>query len=174
MSGAKNTLEPIVIKDYDPRWQILFQEEKALLMEEIGHYVAEIQHIGSTAVEGLAAKPVIDIMIGLRRILDSPDCIMPIEAMGYEYHPEFEDEFPERRYFRKMRGTTRTHQIHMVEIDTDFWKRHLRFRDYLRANPESAQEYATLKRGLAEEHTNDREAYTNAKSEFIQEILLGN
>ena len=96
---------------------------------------------------------------------------VPMEGMGYEYVPEFEDKFPERRYFRKTTNGKRTHQIHMVEIGTDFWKRHLAFRDHLRTHPESANEYAALKKELAKQFENDREGYTNAKSEFIETIL---
>ena len=167
MSGK----EKIIIKSYDPKWPQLFEAERDTLMEAIGHYVSEIEHVGSTAVPGLAAKPVIDIMVGLRRLLDAQDCIMPIEAMGYEYVPEFENEFPERRYFRKSTSGKRTHQIHMVEIGSDFWKRHLRFRDHLREHRETRDQYATLKRELATEFENDREGYTNAKGPYIQNIL---
>ena len=163
--------EKIIIKEYDPKWPVLFETEKAELMEAIGHYVADIQHIGSTAVEGLAAKPVIDILVGLRRLLDAQDCILPVEGMEYEYVPEFEDEFPERRYFRKTTNGKRTHQIHMVEIDSDFWKRHLAFRDKLRSNKTASDDYAALKKDLAEKFTNDRKGYTNAKTEFIENIL---
>ena len=167
MSGK----EKIIIKEYDPKWQSLFDAESAVLMDAIGHYVADIQHIGSTAVPGLAAKPVIDILVGLRRLLDAQDCILPIEGMEYEYVPEFEDEFPERRYFRKTTNGKRTHQIHMVEIGTDFWKRHLAFRDHLRDHPDTANEYGELKKELAKQFENDRKGYTNAKSNFIESVL---
>jgi GrpB-like predicted nucleotidyltransferase (UPF0157 family) len=161
----------IIIKDYDPKWPELFENEKLAIMEAIGHYVAEIEHMGSTAVFGLPAKPVIDIMIGLRRLLDAQDCIMPIEAMEYEYVPEFEDQFPDRRYFRKTVDGVRTHQIHMVEINSDFWKRHLRFRDHLRLHSEARHDYAALKKVLAKKFEDDREGYTNAKTDFIEGIL---
>jgi GrpB-like predicted nucleotidyltransferase (UPF0157 family) len=167
MSGS----EKIIIKEYDPKWASLFETERNELMEAIGHYVADIEHIGSTAVPGLAAKPVVDILVGLRRLLDAQDCIMPIESMGYEYIPEFEDEFPERRYFRKGKNGIRSHQIHMVEIHSDFWKRHLLFRDHLRSNPQTAKEYAVLKQELAKKFTDDREGYTNAKTDFIKGVL---
>ncbi|MEP7234011.1 MAG: GrpB family protein [Ignavibacteriota bacterium] len=163
--------EKIIIKEYDPKWPSLFITERDELMEAIGHYVADIQHVGSTAVPGLAAKPVIDIMVGLRRLLDAQDCILPIEGMEYEYVPEFEDEFPERRYFRKSANGRRTHQIHVVEIGTDFWKKHLFFRDHLRDHPDAAHKYAALKRELAKTFENDREGYTDAKTPFIQNIL---
>lgn len=163
--------DKIIIKEYDPKWPLLFEIEKAELMEAIGHYVADIQHFGSTAVEGLAAKPVIDIIVGLRRLLDAQDCILPIEGMEYEYVPEFEDEFPDRRYFRKVVKGKRTHQIHVVEIGSDFWKKHLAFRDRLRSNPDAANEYAVLKKDLAKKFTDDRKGYTDAKTEFIENIL---
>jgi len=166
-----NGNEKIIIKEYDPQWPKLFEAEHTVIMEAIGHYVADIKHVGSTAVPGLAAKPVIDIMVGLRRILDAQDCILPIEGMEYEYVPEFEAEFPERRYFRKSMNGKRTHQIHMVEIGTDFWKRHLLFRDHLREHSKTADEYGLLKRKLAITFENDREGYTNAKTPFIQNIL---
>ncbi len=166
-----NGKDKIIIKEYDPKWPEFFEEEKALIMESIGHYVAEIEHMGSTAVQGLAAKPIIDIMVGLRRLLDAQDCIMPIEAMEYEYVPEFEDQFPERRYFRKTKNGIRTHQIHMVEIHSDFWKRHLRFRDHLRNNPKVALEYAILKKNLTLKFENDRKGYTDAKGPFILSVM---
>ncbi|MFI5262971.1 MAG: GrpB family protein [Candidatus Kapaibacterium sp.] len=166
-----NGNEKIIIKEYDPKWPAIYDSERNQIMEAIGHYVADIQHIGSTAVPGLAAKPVIDILVGLRRLLDAQDCILPIEGMEYEYVPEFEEEFPERRYFRKSVNGKRTHQIHMVEIGTDFWKRHLLFRDHLREHPKTAEEYGLLKRALAVTFANDREGYTNSKTPFIQNIL---
>jgi len=166
--------EKIIIKEYDPNWPLLFEAERYELMEAIGHYVANIQHIGSTAVPGLAAKPVVDIMVGLRRLLDAQDCILPIEAMGYEYFPELELEkgFEDRRYFRKSAGGIRTHQIHVIEINSDFWKRTLLFRDHLRTHTQSANDYATLKKELAKQFENDREGYTNAKTDFIESILI--
>jgi GrpB-like predicted nucleotidyltransferase (UPF0157 family) len=167
MSGK----DKIRIAEYDPNWPLLYEAERQNLMEAIGHYVAEIEHFGSTAVPGLAAKPVIDIIVGLRRLLDAQDRILPIEAMGYEYVPEFEDEFPNRRYFRKLAHGIRTHQIHMVEIGTDFWNRHILFRDHLRSHPQTAADYAVLKKELAKKFENDREGYTNAKTDFIEGVL---
>src|SRR5690242_16455065 len=145
-SSAMTDKEKIIIKEYDPLWPALYEAEREEIMEAIGHYVADIQHMGSTAVPGLAAKPVIDILVGLRRLLDAQDCILPIEGMNYEYVPEFEAEFPDRRYFRKGTNGVRSHQIHMVEIGSDFWERHLLFRDYLRDHPDAANDYAALKR----------------------------
>ena len=121
---------------------------------------------------GLAAKPVIDIMVGVRSLDDSPDVVERLEAIGYEYVPEFERQMPSRRYFRKLRGGRRTHQIHLVErSDAAFWDRHVLFRDHLRAHPDDAEEYARLKRGLSRRFRDDRTAYTDAKTVFISGIV---
>jgi GrpB-like predicted nucleotidyltransferase (UPF0157 family) len=98
-------------------------------------------------------------------------CIEPLAGIGYEYVPEFEDELPERRYFRKGPPEARTHHVHMVETGTEFWQRHLLFRDYLRTHPATADEYEALKRRLAKQHTTDREAYTEGKTDFIRGIV---
>lgn len=161
--------EPITIADYDPRWPALYEEEKARILAAIGEWLVDIQHVGSTAVPGLAAKPIIDIMPGIRSLTDAQHCIAALEALGYEYVPEYEAELPERRYFRK-RATPYSHHIHMVEATSDFWQRHLLFRDYLRAHPDAAAEYGELKRRLAARIGDDRVGYTEAKTEFIRSI----
>ncbi|MEK7247869.1 MAG: GrpB family protein, partial [Chloroflexota bacterium] len=134
----------------------------------IGEWAVAIEHVGSTAVPGLAAKPIIDIMPAIRSLADARHIIAPMEALGYEYVPEFEDDLPERRYFR--RGVPRSHHVHVVETTSTFWRRHLAFRDYLRAHPETAAEYAALKRRLADGYGSDSGGYTNAKTEFITRI----
>lgn len=89
----------IEIVDYNPVWPVRFAKEKASLLEAIGDWAMVIEHIGSTAVPGLGAKPIIDIMLGVHRLADARYCIAPLAAIGYEYVPQFEDEMPERRYF---------------------------------------------------------------------------
>jgi GrpB-like predicted nucleotidyltransferase (UPF0157 family) len=167
ISLPRNT-DAIVIADYDRRWPALFEEETARILDAIGRWLVDVQHVGSTAVPGLAAKPVIDIMPGIRDLADAPHCIGPLETLGYEYMPQFEDEMPFRRYFRK--GEPRSHHLHMVEPGSDFWQRHILFRDYLRAHPQAARQYAQVKRRLAAQFGSDREGYTEAKSGFIQDI----
>ena len=166
--------KPILIVDYDPRWPQLYEEEKARIIAAIGRWLADIQHVGSTAVPGLAAKPIIDIMPGLRSLDDTPRIIGPMRRLGYQYFPEYEDDLPERRYFRKPPGEAfrglGTHHVHVVETASDFWRRHIAFRDYLRAHPDAAAEYAALKRRLAAEYGADREGYTEAKSDFITAV----
>jgi len=159
----------IEILNYNPVWPARFAKEKASLLEAIGHWVMVIEHIGSTAVPGLGAKPIIDIMVGVHRLADARYCIAPLAAIGYEYVPQFEDEMPERRYFRKGSQTRHFH-LHMVERGSEFWQRHLAFRDYLCAHPEVVREYEALKRRLASRYGTDREGYTEAKTKFIRLI----
>jgi GrpB-like predicted nucleotidyltransferase (UPF0157 family) len=165
---------PVIIVDYDERWPQMFRAEAALIQGAIGRWLAAIEHVGSTAVPGLAAKPVIDIMPGLRSLADAPEIIGPMEAIGYEYVPEFEAVLPERRYFVKPAGEEgrrqRLYHVHVVEATSHFWKRTVAFRDYLRADPDAAQDYARLKRRLSEEYRDDRHGYTDAKTEFITRI----
>jgi GrpB-like predicted nucleotidyltransferase (UPF0157 family) len=159
---------PVVIVDYDPEWPARYAAEAARIRETLGDRIVAVEHIGSTAVPGLAAKPIIDLMVGLRRLADAGDCIAPLEGLGYEYVPQYEESMPERRYFHKGPPGSRTHHLHMVEVTSDFWERHLLFRDHLRAHPEETRAYAALKRELAGRHGADREAYTNAKTDFIE------
>lgn len=161
---------PVVIVDYEPGWPRAFDEEKARLLAAIGPHIVGVEHVGSTAVPGLAAKPIIDILIGLRRLSDAVFCIPPLESMGYEYLPQREMETPERKFLAKPRTKPRSHHIHMVEVGSDFWERHLLFRDHLRANPDAAAEYEALKRDLAAKFGEDRDAYTEGKTEFIRRI----
>jgi len=160
----------ISIVEYRPQWREMFEEEKQLLQAVLGEGSTEVEHIGSTAVNGLAAKPVIDIMIGLPDFSVADKFVPRIEALGYEYINKYEDEMPFRRFFVKNLNGIRTHQIHMVEIGSEFWGRHLLFRDYLRQNPEVVNEYAALKKQLAEREWVDVNEYADAKSEFIKRI----
>lgn len=132
---------PIEIVDYDPAWPRRFEDEKSRIIVAIGSSVVAVEHVGSTAIPGVAAKPIIDIMAGLRSLAEWTNCIGPLEALGYEYVPSWEVELPERRYFRRVRPRPRTHHIHMVETTSEFWRRQLLFRDHLRAHQEDAREY---------------------------------
>lgn len=164
--------DPIVVVPYDDAWPSLYEEEQARIERAIGPWAEEIEHVGSTAVPGLAAKPVVDIMVGVRSLEDSPVLVARLVGIGYEYVPEFERVLPFRRYFRKMREGRRTHQIHLVErSNAEWWDRHLLFRNFLRAYPEVAEEYARLKHGLSGHFGEDREAYTDAKTDFISEVV---
>lgn len=165
--------DSVIIVDYNPMWPTFYEEERTLLLHVIGDYIEEIQHIGSTSVPGLGAKPIIDIMIGIHELSLVDNCVQPLQSLGYEYLGEF--GIPGRYYFRKPSGaltTHRTHHIHMVETNHDGWKRNILFRDYLRTHREDAKQYENLKRALAKQFGSDREGYTDAKTEFIEAVLV--
>jgi GrpB-like predicted nucleotidyltransferase (UPF0157 family) len=161
---------PVVIVDYDPQWPIRYQEEKGRILEAIGRVIVAIEHIGSTAVPGLGAKPIIDIMVAVSHLADAEECIEPLQGMGYEYAPKLEVSMPQRRYFDKGPPGGRTHHLHMVELASEFWQRHLLFRDFLRDHPQVAREYDQLKRELAARYGSDRVGYTEAKTPFIRSV----
>ena len=159
---------PIEIAPYDPSWPIRFREEADLVRRALATWLAgTIEHIGSTAVPGLAAKPVIDIMAGVRTLEESRPAIAAATERGYCYLP-YQAEL--EHWFCKPSLAFRTHHLHLVPVGTPQWLRPIAFRDYLRAHPIVAVEYEALKRRLAQEHHLDREAYTQAKGPFINRI----
>src|ERR1051325_1997730 len=160
----------VTVVEYRPQWRKLFEDEKRILQTTLRDVPAQIEHIGSTAVAGLAAKPIIDLMVGLEDFSIADNVVPKIEALGYEYIQKYEDVMPFRRFLIKEQGGIRTHQIHMVEIDGEFWERHILFRDYLRQNPGVAEQYASLKKELAGREWEDVNEYADAKTEFIREI----
>lgn len=160
----------IVIEAYNSEWKSVFEQESDLLSQTIGEPNVVIEHIGSTSVERLGAKPVIDIMIGVKDYRTINNHIASIENLGYKYISEYENMMPYRRFFIKDSNGKRTHHLHMVEIDTDFWNRHLKFRDQLRKDHKLRDEYYKLKLELSKKEWKDGNEYTSAKSKFIKEI----
>ena len=136
--------------------------------------IVGIEHFGSTAVPGLAAKPIIDILIAVRSLARAKiTMIEPILALGYVYWSE--NPKTDRMFFVKGMppyGERRTHHVHITEPDGEMWQRRLAFRDYLRANPDEARRYEALKRDLAARFPADREAYTGAKTGTVEAIYL--
>ncbi|MEO8402098.1 MAG: GrpB family protein [Gammaproteobacteria bacterium] len=161
----------IYLSPYNPEWPDLFAAEKELLLRFAGQYIAVIEHIGSTAIPSISAKPVIDIMIGVNKLSDVTDeAIQALEKQGYNYIKKYEIEMPYRRYFQKNDSQgNRTHQIHLVKIHGDFWNRHLLFRDFLRTHPEDAKNYEKLKLDLANKF-DDTNEYAKAKTDFCNKI----
>ena len=153
---------------HDERWHQLFAEEKARLADAVGEFVAAIEHVGSTSVCGIAAKPILDIAVAVSDKTKGEHCIQPLENLGYVYRGE--NGIAGRFYFIKG-APERTHHLHMLLTESEEFKNHLTFRDHLRANPETAREYDLLKRALAEKYPHDREAYLDGKTEFIEMIL---
>ena len=150
-------------------WKTLFEAEANLLREAVGNYAVAIEHIGSTSVSGLEAKPIIDILVGVRKLDDAQKSIAPLACIGYEYRGE--QGINGRFYFRKGTGEVSTHHLNVVEMTGDFWRSHLLFRDYLRQHADAAQSYGKLKRELALKHQGNRPAYTEAKADFIERLL---
>jgi GrpB-like predicted nucleotidyltransferase (UPF0157 family) len=149
-------------------WHELFAAEAHQLISAARKYALAVEHIGSTAICGIAAKPIIDIALAVREIADVEQIIRPFENLGYIYCGE--NGIPSRHYFRKG-SPLRTHHLHVVRIESDFWRNHLLFRDYLRAHPQIAAQYENLKRELAQTHRENRETYTEGKTEFIENVL---
>ncbi len=165
--------ESIIIHEYDKSWSELFLEEKSKIVALIGEFIISIEHIGSTAIPDLASKPIIDILIGLRKLDDSIYCIPKLKKLNYEYVQGAEQSLPNRRYFRKPpRGTgVRKYHVHMVEFESDFWNKQILFRDYLITHHEAKSAYESLKRDLAVKYKNNRPAYTDGKEAFVKLIL---
>lgn len=166
---------PVIIVEYDPQWPILYGEEKLRIIEAVGHKVLAIEHIGSTAVLGLGAKPIIDIMAGVRKATDAEECLPLLRDIGYtDVTPEPEEE---DWHYCLGKGPhtdaelSATYHLHLVNFMSDHWKKHLLFRDFLRTHPEVAQQYYELKKKLAAKHGSDRNAYTEAKTPFIELVI---
>lgn len=154
---------------YDPAWPDLYAAEVARLEPILrSHGVAlSFEHTGSTAIPGMAAKPVLDILAGRRSDAERATAIVALQAGGYIHRGE--QEIPGRDFFR--RGDPRQYHIHLAAIESAFWRDHRTFRDYLRAHPDAAAAYETLKRELAARHPRDRERYVDGKAAFVQAIL---
>ena len=161
----------ITLVPYNPLWPKLFEEEKAKLQQILGSIALHIEHIGSTAIPSICAKPVIDILIGVTDLSQfSNHHIIKIEKLGYRYISIFESELPNRRYFQKNdESGNRTHQIHLVHYPSAWWEKHVLFKKYLCNHSDLAKEYELHKLTLAKQF-NDTLSYANAKTEFCQKI----
>jgi GrpB-like predicted nucleotidyltransferase (UPF0157 family) len=161
--------EPICIGAYDPGWPARFEKERTQLEEAVGPWVfGGIHHVGSTAVLGLDAKPIIDILVGVENLETSRACFGPLAELGYLYAPYRTEEM---HWFCKPDPRHRTHHLHLVPVASRRYEEELAFRDRLRADRTLAAEYASLKDDLASQFTHDREGYTNAKSDFVRRVL---
>jgi GrpB-like predicted nucleotidyltransferase (UPF0157 family) len=158
----------LTIQDYDPSWPQRFETLRARIAAALGERVSVIEHVGSTAVPGLAAKPIIDIDVVLRSATDLPEVIARLASLGYEHRGNL--GIPGREAFRTPPSDW-PHHLYVCPPDSEEYRRHLSFRDHLRRHLEDANAYAALKRRLAGTCGDDREAYTLGKSGFVSEIL---
>jgi len=158
-------MRKIQVVDYDPSWPECFKEESNLLRETLGDTAVAVHHIGSTAVPGLAAKPIIDILVEVTDLATLDARNPDMELIGY--NPKGEFGIPGRRYFQKG-GDNRTHQIHAFLAGDLNVSRHIAFRDYLRSNPGVAEEYGALKKRVAETCDDDIGKYCDGKDAFVK------
>lgn len=160
---------PIEVVPYDPVWPVLFRAERDQLRRVLASWlVGSIEHIGSTAVPGIAAKPVIDIMAAVGSLEGSRPAIKAAASLGYCYFPYQPDL---EHWFCKPSAARRTHHLHLVPVGSAQWVRSIAFRDYLTEHSDVAAEYEALKRELASLFRLDREAYTDAKGPFINAVV---
>lgn len=179
----------ITIAPYSPAWPALFEEQAAVIRTAIGHLHPRIDHIGSTSVPGLAAKPLIDILVGLRQEEDLEKVAPPMQAAGYTYFKVYEPDMPYRRLFVKLQPLSdrqppaivaqasdidrslfdnKVH-VHIIPEASPHWLRHIAFRDYLRTHEDVREAYAELKRTIAQREFKDMLAYNDAKDAFVKE-----
>ncbi len=160
--------EEVHIVSYDPNWIKKFNEEKELIEKTIDSFITGgVHHVGSTSVPRLSAKPIIDIMVGVESLEKAKPCIESLSKIDYCYYP-YKPEL--MHWFCKPSPEYRTHHLYLIETSNPEFKARLAFRDYLISHPEKAKEYEELKLKLADEFKDDREAYTQAKTDFIKEI----
>ena len=167
MSAGKQAAIHLV--EYSPEWPKMFEVEKGNLICLLGGYLeGGIEHIGSTSVQGLIAKPVIDIMFGVVSLDASRGAIELLTRAGYQYSAYKGDIM---HWFCKPSFEHRTHHLHLVPFESPLWSERLCFRDRLRSSEVLKQEYSSLKRELARRYQNEREAYTDEKWPFIESEL---
>jgi len=157
----------VTLVPYDTTWPLEFAAEADRIERACASLPIRLEHIGSTAIPAMSAKPVIDILAGRPGNVSGDKYVAAFRQLGYEHKGAY--GIPGRNYFR--RGTPRTHHVHLVSWSSDFWRDHLLFRDFLRANPDTAREYETIKRELAASYLFDKETYTDAKGPFVRSIV---
>jgi len=160
---------PVEVVEYNPEWPELFTHEQEVIAKSLAPWlVGPPEHIGSTAVPGLAAKPVIDIMAPVSSLASSEAAIAAAEHIGYVYFP-YKPQL--MHWFCKPSPEFRTHHMHLVPAGSRLWHERLAFRDALRSNAVLRARYQSLKLRLAVQYRHDREAYTDAKSPFVAQVV---
>jgi GrpB-like predicted nucleotidyltransferase (UPF0157 family) len=160
---------PVRIQDYDPAWPGAYWREASIVRTALTGLAVAIEHIGSTSVPGLAAKPVIDILVGIRAFAQADAAIARLCDRGYLYVREAQLGLPAHASVK--RGSPTTHRVHLVEHEGVLWNRYFAFREALRADAALAEEYEHLKRELAATYRADRAGYTAGKTAFILRVI---
>jgi GrpB-like predicted nucleotidyltransferase (UPF0157 family) len=158
-----------ILREYDSRWPIEYARERDRILAAVGDKVVAIEHIGSTSIPKLRSKPIIDILVGVRSLVDAKGCVGPLQSLGYEYRPENRKLIPGTEYFRRGPSGANTHHVRVVQAKSDLWREYILFRDYLRTHAEEAQVYERLKIEAYEKH--GRYPPLEAKKNFIDSIV---
>ncbi len=155
---------------YRSGWVELYQRESELLLGALGENALGIEHVGSTSISGIEAKPIIDIMVAVESMQRAVGLIPEVEALGYIYRPN--DTVPGRRFFaRESEPEIRTHHLNLTPLGSRFWVNQLAFRDYLRAHADVAAEYVRLKKHLAAEYARTNQLDREGKTAFVTRVL---
>jgi len=171
LTSSVGTHDEITVVPHNAGWPARFRIESQMLHVALKELNPAIEHIGSTAVPGLAAKPIIDMLVGVKSLTAFESQAERLSVFGYQYIPEYERALPDRRFFKRVINGVRTHHVHVVEQNGLYWKRYLKFRNSMRDDAWLASRYAELKRRLAARYVFDRDAYTNGKTGFIEAVL---
>jgi GrpB-like predicted nucleotidyltransferase (UPF0157 family) len=163
--------DEVVVVAYDPSWPAKFAAAKERVSALLGTRALAIEHIGSTSVPGLSAKPVIDLLVGTASLAIADECVPLLVDDGWDFPADVNATIVDRRFLRKLEQNVRTHHLHLVVHRNDLWEGYLHFRDKLRRHDELAREYEALKRTLAEKYRDQRERYTSSKTEFVARVL---
>ena len=158
------------VVDHDPSWSALFAKERESLHRTLGDLAADVQHVGSTAVPGLPAKPILDIALAVRVLDLVPHIVEQLTRIGYIYRGDGGDDGG-HLFIRESEPDIRTVHVHVVEQSTTQWKNYLLFRELLRDDTNVRKRYTDIKKDLAKRFCDDRKSYTAAKDEFIQGVL---
>jgi GrpB-like predicted nucleotidyltransferase (UPF0157 family) len=161
----------VVVVPYSNEWPSMFGHIRDMLVRAFKPITVVVEHIGSTSVPGLSAKPVIDVLLGANSLTDIESKISALDELGYLYVPKYETELPMRRYFVKSPPDSLRIHLHAVELGSPIWVEHLTFRDALRNDSNLRSDYQYLKLQLATRFSDDKSAYTAAKDPFIQSVL---
>ena len=163
--------EEVSLHVSDPAWLTAFELERARLQALLPGVFVQVEHIGSTAVPGLVAKPVIDIMASVESLTGVDATIATLCESGYTTSKEFNASLTDRKWLMRWRNGHRTHHLHIVVVGGAQWDDRLAFRDALRRDPDLVHRYAALKTALVTQHRGDREAYTDAKADFVRSVI---
>jgi GrpB-like predicted nucleotidyltransferase (UPF0157 family) len=162
----------IVVCDYDPEWPAMFERERGNLERVLGSAAISIEHVGSTAVVGMAAKPIIDLLVGVEDLEEArTSCVEPLRTLGYVHVAEYEPWLTSEMLFRKGAPGPWTHHVHAMELSSPRWEENILIRDYLRHHPEVVAAYTSVKKALALVFDEDIAGYRDAKRPFLAAVM---